>query len=79
MTFEEIRDRVIKPKLTDILGKTLADGLYTKARFATTGARGQRRQLETFVEMVCTDPHFIGMWGTVQAARQEKEWLELFL
>jgi hypothetical protein len=79
MTFEEIRDRVIKPKLTDILGRTLADGLYTRARFATTGARGQRHKLNTFVTTVCTDPHFIGMWGTAQAARQEKEWLELFL
>lgn len=78
MTYEHIRDKVIKPKLTDMLGNTLADSLYKKARFATSGARGEVQKLKVFVSEICNDPHFIGMWGTFQAARQEKEWLELF-
>ena len=47
MDYKTIRDRVIKPKLTDMLGKVLSERLYQKARFATVEARDDRQRSKT--------------------------------
>jgi len=77
MKFIEIRDDVIKPKLIDILGRAIAETIYKKAGFATVGARGDQETLQVFVDKTCSDPRFVGMWGTSQAERQKMEWLDL--
>jgi hypothetical protein len=77
MTFIEIRDDVIKPKLIDILGKAMAESIYKNAGFATLGVRGEQETLQAFLEKTCSDPRFVGMWGTSQAEKQKREWLEL--
>lgn len=77
MKFSSIRDKVIKPKLIDILGKSLAEEIYTNARFAAAKGKDDRECLQYFVEKTCSDPHFLGMWGTAQAQKQKKEWLDL--
>ena len=78
MNYLIICDSIIKPKLNDMLGKKLADNLLTQARFATTTAKSDREKLQIFVDTICKDDHFIGMWGTAQAARQKDEWLGLY-
>lgn len=77
MTFIEIRDDVIKPKLTDMLGKAMAEIICKNAGFATAGVRGDQETLQVFLEKACSDPRFVGMWGTSQAETQKREWLEL--
>ena len=74
MDFERICNKVIRPKLNDMLGKVLADRLYQKARFAMVEARTDEQRLDLFVTAISGDPHFLGMWGTAQAAKQTREW-----
>lgn len=78
MDYKTIRDRIIEPKLTDMLGKVLTERLVQKARFAAVEAGSDREKLEKFVSTACGDTHFIGFWGTAQAAKQAKEWLNLY-
>lgn len=77
MKFTTIRDKVIKPKLIDMLGNTMAKDMFTKARFASANERDEKGMLKVFVTMICSDPKFLGMWGTAQAEKQKMEWLEL--
>lgn len=77
MKFVSIRDKVIKTKLIDILGRAIAEEIYTNARFASIKGRDDRECLQYFVEKTCSDPRFLGMWGTAQARKQKKEWLDL--
>lgn len=77
MKFIEIRDDVIKPKLIDMLGKAMAETIYKNAGFATACVRGERETLHVFLDKTCSDPRFVGMWGTSQAEKQKMEWLEL--
>ena len=72
-----IRDRIIKQKLIDILGHKMAEDICNEARFASISAKEEKEQLEIFVEKTCSDPRFIGMWGTSQALKQKSEWLGL--
>lgn len=72
-----IRDKVIKPKLVDMLGHKMAEDICNEARFASMSAKEEKEQLEIFVEKTCSDPRFIGMWGTSQASKQKSEWLSL--
>jgi len=78
MDANSICDKIIKSKLTDILGRTMAQALYSKAQFAAVRAINESERLALFVDFICADPHFIGMWGTAQAARQKQEWLGLY-
>ena len=77
MKFSSIRDKVIKPKLIDMLGKTMAEEIYTYARFASAKGKNDRESLHYFVDRTCSDQRFLGMWGTAQADKQKKEWLDL--
>jgi hypothetical protein len=77
MRFDIIRDDIIVPKLVDMLGNAMARDIFSNARFAASGARGEREILRVFVEKTCSDPRFLGMWGTVQAEKQKLEWLDL--
>lgn len=72
-----IRDKIVKSKLIDMLGRTMAEEIYNKALFAATSAQSDEQNLQIFVERTCSDPKFIGMWGKAQAARQKSEWLGL--
>jgi hypothetical protein len=78
MDYKTICDKIIEPKLTDMLGKVLTARLVQKARFAAVEAGSDRQKLEKFVSTTCSDSHFIGFWGTAQAAKQAKEWLNLY-
>ncbi len=77
MRFIDIRDDVVKSKLTDMLGRVIAENILKNAGFATAGVRGERETLQVFLEKTCSDPRFVGMWGTCQAEKQKQEWLEL--
>ena len=77
MEFSSIRDKVIKLKLIDMLGKTLAEEIYTNARFASAAGKDDRERLQYFVDKACSDQRFLGMWGTAQAQKQKKEWIDL--
>jgi hypothetical protein len=73
-----IRDKVIKQKLVDVLGQKMAEDICNEARFASISESDEKKQLEIFVEKTCSDPRFIGMWGTSQASKQKSEWLNLW-
>lgn len=77
MRIDDIRDEVIKPKLIDMLGNTMADDIYRKAGYATLGVTNELEIPRIFVDKACLDPRFFGMWGTAQAEKQKSEWMEL--
>ena len=77
MKYSTIRDKVIKPKLIDMLGEALAEEIYTNAWFDSAKGKDDRECLQYFVDKTCSDQRFLGMWGTAQAQKQKKEWLNL--
>ena len=77
MKFIFIRDKIITPKLVDMLGHKMAEDISKRARSSATTAREEKEQLKLYVEKTCSDPRFIGMWGTAQAQKQKQEWLDL--
>lgn len=77
MNLNAIRNQVIKSKLIDMLGRTMAEDICQKSSFAAVGAKSDQEALSLFLEKTCSDPRFIGMWGTRQAEKQKAEWLNL--
>lgn len=77
MNLITIRNQVIMPKLIDMLGRTMAEDIFQKSSFAAAGASNDQEALHMFLEKTCSDPRFIGMWGTRQAEKQKTEWLLL--
>ena len=77
MDFDTILKKIIEPKLTDMLGKAFAEKMVKTARFASVAETDDRRRLDKFLSVACSDPKFVGMWGTAQAARQKNEWSNL--
>ena len=77
MKFQFILDNVIKPKLVDMLGRKMTEDLFREAQFSSANANDDSERLRQFVDVTCSDSRFIGMWGTAQAEKQKKEWLNL--
>jgi hypothetical protein len=77
MKYLDIRDDVVKPKLMDMLGKAMAENLVNQAHIQTISTRREKQKLHVFVDTVCSDDNFVGMWGKAQAEKQKLEWLGL--
>ena len=76
MDAEAVGETVIKPKLVEIFGATIADLLFTRAMFAGIQGNDEQESFQLMVESVCAHPKVIGMWGAAQAGKTKQEWLQ---
>ena len=75
MDAETVGGTVIKPKLVEIFGATIADLLFTKAIFSGMQGSTEQESFQLIVESICSHPKVIGMWGTAQTEKQKFEWI----
>jgi len=76
MDAEVVGETVIKPKLVEIFGATIADLLFTKAIFAAMQGSTAQESYQLMVDSVCAHPKVVGMWGTAQTEKMRQEWLK---
>lgn len=76
MDARTVRQTIIKPKLTEVLGAAIASIIVTKATSAGMAAGSEREKLERMLDVICSDPRVSGMWGAAQTAKQKREWLQ---
>ena len=77
MDAQTARETVIKPKLVEVFGNTIASSLITKAAMAGMAGTSEQEKLKLMADFICADPRVLGMWGNAQTERQKKEWLAL--
>ena len=77
MDAKTARETVIKPKLIEVFGNTIASSLITNATLAGLKGTTEHDKLNLMVEAICSDKKVVAMWGTSQTERQKKEWLGL--
>jgi len=76
MEAKTIKETVIKPKLIEIFGNTIGNSLVTKATLAGMRGNSEQEKLELMVEVICSNPIVIGMWGAAQTEKLKREWLQ---
>ena len=76
MDAEVVGETLIKPKLVEIFGATIADLLFTKAIFAGMQGGSQQESFQLMVDSICSHPKVLGMWGTAQTEKLKQEWLQ---
>ena len=72
-----MRETIIKPKLTEMFGVTLASVLLTDATLAGMAGKTEREKIQIMLDKICGDKKVLGMWGAAQTAKQKQEWLKL--
>ena len=77
MDAKTIREKFIRPKLTEIFGSVIANALVSKAALAGMKGTNELEKLTMTVECICSDAKVIGMWGMTQSGKQKEEWLKL--
>jgi hypothetical protein len=77
MDAKTARDTVIKPKLVETFGASMAGLLMIKAINAGMAGSTEAEKLRLAAESICSDPKVVAMWGAAQAARQKDEWSKL--
>jgi hypothetical protein len=77
MDAQTARETVIKSKLVEVFGNSLASSLVTKAALAGMAGATEPEKLKLIADCICADPKVLGMWGAAQAERQKREWLAL--
>lgn len=75
MDAREVRESVMKPKLAEVFGATMALGLINQAMTAAIGKGSEQDRLQASVDAICNDPRVVGMWGASTAAKFKAEWL----
>ena len=75
MDAEAVGEKVIRPKLAEIFGATIADLLLTKATFAAMQGGTAQETYRLMVESVCSHPKVVAMWGAAQTEKMKEEWL----
>jgi hypothetical protein len=79
MDAKTIKETVIKPKLIEIFGNTIGNSLVTKATLAGMRGNSEQEKLGLMVEVICSNPIVIGMWGVAQTEKLKREWLQYLL
>ena len=77
MDAQTARETVIKSKLIEVFGNSIASSLITKAAMAGMAGTSEQEKLKLIADCICADSRVLGMWGNAQADRQKKEWLAL--
>ena len=75
MDLTSFRETVIKPKLVEAFGGTMASNLVTSAIVASMKDSGDKQKAEMFVDAICSNPKVVGLWGAAQARKQRGDWL----
>jgi hypothetical protein len=77
MDIKTIRETVIKPKLAESFGATMANLLVTKAITSCMKGKNESEKIKLLVTAVCSDPKVIGMWGAAETGKYKNEWLRM--
>jgi hypothetical protein len=77
MDLGTIRDKVIKPKLVDIFGVVIGNGLFARAISVGIKGKTDREKLQLMVNSICSDPKVVAMCGAAHAEKTRQEWLDL--
>ena len=77
MDAKTARETVIRPKLAELFGNTMASALTTQATLAGMQGTTEQDKLRRMVEAICSSPKVVGMLGAAQMERQKREWLRL--
>ena len=75
MDAREVRESVMKPKLTEVFGAAMAAGLINQAMSAAIGKDSEQARLQASVDAICNDARVVGMWGVSTAAKLKAEWM----
>ncbi|MFQ6000895.1 MAG: hypothetical protein ACE5LG_04420 [Anaerolineae bacterium] len=69
----------IRPWLDDTFGRRMTNYLITVATLVyVTTPGGEKERYDSFVRAICANKAVVRMWGEAAAARQEKEWRDLY-
>lgn len=71
------RETVIRPKLVEVFGNTMALSLLTAAIGAGMQGTNEHDRLKLMVDCICNDKRVVGMWGAAQTERFRREWANL--
>jgi hypothetical protein len=77
MNLDQIRDTVIKPKLVEGFGATMASVLMVKGTCAMAGCKDDKEKLAAMAKTICSHEQVKAMWGDAMAAKRLKEWSSL--
>jgi len=77
MDARTVRETVIKPKLVELFGASMATSLITSAVLAGLAGASEQEKLALMTGCICSDPRVLGIWGNARAERQKREWLTL--
>ena len=78
MDTETIIQIRIEPKLVDTHGLHVANSVLTRATLSYATIDGNEKQrCRAFVHAICSDERVVDAWGAIEAAGQERAWLDL--
>lgn len=78
MDFSTMKEKVIRPKLAEVLGNLLASSVISKySGNAIMKGNTDQEKCEILIEAICKDPKVTNIWGTAQTTKQRQEWLKL--
>lgn len=71
-----LREEVIRPKLVELFGSTVANTILTDSILAGMAGSTDQDKLKLIVESVCSDHKVATMLGASQLQKQKQEWMQ---
>jgi hypothetical protein len=71
-----LREEVIRPKLVELFGSTVANTILTDSILAGMAGSTEQEKLKLILESVCSDHKVVSMLGAAQLQRQKQEWMQ---
>lgn len=71
-----LREEVIRPKLVELFGSTVANTILTDSILAGMAGNTEQEKLKLIVESVCSDQKVVTMLGAAQLQKQKQEWMQ---
>lgn len=71
-----LREEVIRPKLVELFGSTVANTILTDSILAGMAGSTEQEKLKLIVESVCSDQKVATMLGAAQLQKQKQEWMQ---
>ena len=77
MTLDQIRETVIKPKLSESFGNMLGGAILLAGSTAAMKCKTEKEKLTAMVTAICNNDKVKAMWGDALTARRRAEWESL--
>lgn len=75
MDAKTVREQIIRPKLEEVFGNTIANVLITRSIAAGIKGETEREKLRLMVDSICSDPKVVSMWGAAQIGTYKQDWM----